>query len=223
MSDFPELQGYEVPSGGADEISEKDLLSRERELLGEDAAEFVGSSAGTVASEPVSDAEPDLQHSDILPGDSLQSNSVGDTSTSKAPGAGPSAYVPQKVNLNESEFLKDWKTKRDLEIESRDKASAEKGEAARDKARRAIDDFYENYNSKKEAEKASISKDAEEFAKKRDAEIGSGKGTAWDRIADLMDGLGRPAEGVAPKNKKRFAELVNSLKGDTNTPGAAGY
>lgn len=218
MSEFPELQGYEVPSGGADEISEKDLLSRERELLGEDAAQFLGSSTRADFSEPTSDVEADTQHSD-----NLSSGSPQPTTNPKTPGVGSSAYVPQKVNLSESKFLKDWKIKRDQEIEKRDKASAEKREAVREKARRAIDDFYENYNSKRESEKAAITRDAEEFAKKRDAEIGSGKGTAWDRIAELMDGLGRPAEGVAPKDKKRFAELVNSLKGDTAAPGAAGY
>lgn len=236
MSEYPELEGYEA---GAD-FSSKDLAARERELLGEaGAAELVGSSGDA----EVSDAEPEphvdienrdvaeaLDHAESGAPASGESSSFGAESAEKSsapstfvPGAGPSAYVPKKVDLRDSAFLKDWKAKSDEKLEQKDKASAEKRESTREKARKQVDDFYENYNAKKEKEAEQVHEDAKEFSEKRDKAIGSGEGTTWDRINKLMDGLGRPAEGVAPADKKRFAELVQSLKGDANAPGAAGY
>jgi len=220
MSDFPEIQGYEADTGFAD----KDLATRERELLGEDgAASLVGN--GAAAAEHEDDGAPSADEGPA-PEAAAASEDEGYASfmpSPAAPGAGPSAYVPKKANLAESEFLKDWKVKSELEIERRDKISHEKQEETREKAHTAIDDFYQNYNTKKEKEIEKVKEAAEAYIKKRDAEIGSGKGTTWDRIAELMDGLGRPAEGVEASDKKRFAELVQSLKGDANAPGAAGY
>lgn len=229
MSEYPELEGYEAGS----DFSSKDLAARERELLGEaGAAELVGSSGDA----EVSDAEPET-HVEIENRDVAEELDKADSSAPTAegtpepstdapafvPGAGPSAYVPKKVDLKESKFLKEWKAKSEEKLEQKDKASAEKRESTREKARKQVDDFYENYNAKKEKEATKVHDDAKEFGDKRDKAIGSGEGTTWDRINKLMDGLGRPAEGVAPADKKRFAELVQSLKGDVNAPGAAGY
>lgn len=223
MSEYPELDGYEANK--TSDISSKDLAARERELLGEDgAAELVGSAEAAAAE--TSNAESDTEFDGAAAPQQQDDDAYASFSASpqpSAPGAGPSAYTPQKVDLSESEFLKDWKIKRELELERRDKVSSEKRESTREKARKAVDDFYENYNSKKEKEAEKVHQEADAFAEKRDAEIGSGKGTTWDRIAQLMDGLGRPAEGVAASNKARFVDLVQSLKGDPNAPGAAGY
>lgn len=234
MSEFPELDGYEAPAGaGFSEFSEQDLASREKEILGEDvAAELAANAPATADADEFSDSEfvaapvpastePTL-YDDASAADEPASGATALLPSSK-PGAGPSAYVPENVDLSNSEFLKEWATKRDLEIERRDKYSKETLEATQEKAHKAIDDFYENYNGKKEKEIAVVREEAAEFEKKRDADIGGGTGTTWALAAQLVEGLNKTAEGVQPADKKRFLQLLGSLKDDAKAPGAAGY
>lgn len=236
MSNFPEIQGFEAHEGaGFSELSEKEIASREKELLGEDmAAEIAANAHQDTAQSEASDDEfisaspAGETNNEPAPADVAEESSesafISETTSDPAkPGAGPSAYIPQDVDLTQSEFLKEWETKRDLEIERRDKYSREVEESTQEKARKAIDDFYENYNAKREKEIATIREDAEEFEKKRDADIGDSKGTTWSLAASLIEGLNSTAENVQPADKKRFLQLIESLKDDVKAPGAAGY
>ena len=91
-------------------------------------------------------------------------------------------------------------------------------------AQESIDEFYENYNNKKEKSLAQTRKEAEEFLAKRE-DTTSG-GTSWERIAKLVDvrgggskaGLGGQLEG-----KEKFKELLVGLMKDENAPGGKGY
>lgn len=89
-------------------------------------------------------------------------------------------------------------------------------------AQSSIDDFYENYNTKKEKMIAQTRKEAEEFlAGRQDTSSG---GTSWERIAKLVDLSGKGARGGASgTGKERFRELLLSLKKDEKAPGASGY
>ena len=89
-------------------------------------------------------------------------------------------------------------------------------------AQSAIDDFYENYNTKKDKTIAQTQKDAEEFlANREDTAAG---GTSWDRIAKLVDLSGKGARGGASgTGKERFRELLLSLRKDEKAPGSTGY
>jgi hypothetical protein len=46
--------------------------------------------------------------------------------------------------------IRQWREKRNLQIQRREEISAKKKQEVRDQARQAIDDFYENYNIQKE-------------------------------------------------------------------------
>jgi len=96
-----------------------------------------------------------------------------------------------------------------------------KGETIRT-AQIAIDDFYENYNTKKDKTITQTRKEAEEFlANREDTAAG---GTSWDRIAKLVDISGKGTRGGAGgSGKERFRELLVSLRKDENAPGATGY
>ena len=89
-------------------------------------------------------------------------------------------------------------------------------------AQTAIDDFYENYNTKKEKTIAQTHKDAEDFLANR--EDTSAGGTSWERIAKLVDLSGKGAKGgAAGTGKEKFRELLTTLRKDENAPGSTGY
>jgi len=89
-------------------------------------------------------------------------------------------------------------------------------------AQSAIDDFYENYNTKKDKTIAQTREEAEEYLANR--EDTSAGGTSWERIAKLVDLSGKGTRGGASgTGKERFRELLVSLKKDEHAPGATGY
>ena len=89
-------------------------------------------------------------------------------------------------------------------------------------AQQAVDDFYENYNNKKDKTITQSRKEAEEFVKNR--EDTTAGGTSWERIAKLVDlsgkGVGGGAQGTG---KAKFRETLLSLRKDDKAPGATGY
>lgn len=126
---------------------------------------------------------------------------------------------PSSNNLGESEPLKAWKERRDLEIDEREKANSKKKEDIIASARQNIDDFYENHSSKKEQHAKEVRAEEKEFLEKRDGFLK--KGTLWDRVNELVDGVGElPDDG---RDKSRFKGLLSKLKGKENVPGAGGY
>lgn len=121
----------------------------------------------------------------------------------------------------EPEVLKEWRERRDLAIQHRDEVSSSKKAETVKAAQEAIDEFYENYNNKKEKQISQTQKEAQEFLKSRE-DTTSG-GTSWERIAKLVDLSGKGTGGGAsgtPKAKMR--ELLISLRKDEKAPGASG-
>ncbi|KAI5479061.1 clathrin light chain [Pseudohyphozyma bogoriensis] len=124
----------------------------------------------------------------------------------------------------ESEFIKSWKVKQAEEIAKREEEAAKKKEETIVKAQNAIDNFYKEYNAKKEK---SIAKNKEEEAA-FDAERTEAlaKGTTWERICTLVE-LQDSRSKTNTKSKQdlgRFKEILLALKREGETaPGAAGY
>ena len=119
-------------------------------------------------------------------------------------------------------MIKDWREKRDAQIAKRaEQFAAQRAETIRE-AQQNIDDFYENYNNKKEKMIAQTQKEAEQFLANRE-DTTSG-GTSWERISKLVDVSGKGAKGgAAGSGKERFRELLTSLRKDEKAPGAEGY
>ncbi len=224
-----------------------DFLARERAALGDDAAQFGGPSdnAATVA-----DAEDYDDDDDLLGGGGssqpfaadTNGDMMGDFETSfpavdmnneaVAPGGtitgstlphritDPSAY--QDLEEDEPEVLRNWRASRDEALEKRDQISANKKAETVKAAQQAIDEFYENYNNRKDKQVAQTRKEAEEFLQQRE-DTTSG-GTSWERIAKLVDLSGKGASGGAQGTAKgRMREVLVSLRKDENAPGASGY
>lgn len=122
----------------------------------------------------------------------------------------------------EPEVIRAWRETRDAQIAKRDAISEERRQKTIAEAREAIDEFYENYNTKKDKGIAQTQREAEEFlAGREDTAAG---GTSWERIAKLVDLSGKGTIGGASgSGKERFRELLLSLKKDEKAPGASGY
>lgn len=119
-------------------------------------------------------------------------------------------------------MIKEWRERRDAQIEKRAQQFAAQREETIKEAQANIDDFYNNYNAKKEKEIEKTRKEAEKFLANRDDAVSGG--TSWDRIAKLVDVSGKGAKGGASgSGKERFREMLMSLRKDEKAPGATGY
>jgi hypothetical protein len=156
-----------------------------------------------------------------LTGTNEQAVAPGGTITG-TPAPFQSSYQPYAAEEDEPEVIKQWRERRDLSLQERSEKSEMKKEETIKTAQQNVDDFYENYNSKKEKSIAQTRREAEEFLAKR--EDTSAGGTSWERIAKLVDLSGKGAKGGASgTGKERFRELLLSLRKDEKAPGATGY
>jgi hypothetical protein len=117
-----------------------------------------------------------------------------------------------------------WRERQAEEIEKRDEDSARRKSEIIEKAEKSIDDFYANYNSKKEKQIAQNKEDEAAFVQARDDALA--KGTTWERIADLIELQDSRSKTVArgTKDLSRMKEVLLSLKREGDTaPNAAGY
>ena len=118
--------------------------------------------------------------------------------------------------------MKAWRARRDAGLAERAARSEEKKQATIKAAQEAIDDFYENYNAKKEKAILQTRREAEEFLENR--EDTSSGGTSWERISKLVDLSGKGTKGGASGSEKaKFRDLLLSLKKDEKAPGVTGY
>ena len=106
-------------------------------------------------------------------------------------------------------------------LQHRDEVSSNRKAETVKAAQGAIDDFYDNYNNKKDKQIAQTRREADEYIKNRE-DTTSG-GTSWERIAKLVDLSGKGQGGGAQgTGKAKFRELLVSLRKDEKAPGATG-
>jgi len=133
-----------------------------------------------------------------------------------------SGYAAYTEEEEEPEVIKNWREKRDAQNAKRADQFAQQREETVKEAQKNIDDFYDNYNNKKDKTIAQTRKDAEQFLANRE-DTTSG-GTSWERISKLVDVSGKgPKGGSAGSGKERFRELLINLRKDGKAPGAEGY
>jgi len=213
---FPSLDGVdaEIDPVEADGEFKSDFLSREKELIGDEFQTEQDNEVLQGDDEEIANFEenfPEVNHNEPVAADEANDEEFEGFSASAE---------PTKKNLGESEHIAQWKERRDMEIEEREKANSKKKEDIVAKAQQTIDDFYENYNIKKDEHKKEILDEQEAFLEKRDGFLKSG--TLWDRVNELVDEVG-PVPTDETRDKTRFKELLHKLKGKENVPGAGGY
>ncbi|KAL8928830.1 MAG: hypothetical protein Q9208_001608 [Pyrenodesmia sp. 3 TL-2023] len=243
LEEFGDGQTEPRSNGAADgDLDGNDFLTRERALLGDDAAQF--SSANDNAA-TVEDGDDDLlggggdydggqaggeeisQFQSSFPAMDSQNEQLGPGGTITGsnlpyqPSHQPS-YSGYAEPEEEPEPIRLWREKRDADIARREEAASTKKSERIQKARRDIDDFYENYNAKKEKSIARTRNEAKEFLDNR--QDTSAGGTSWERVAKLVDLSGKGAKGgAAGGGKEKFRELLMDLRKDEKAPGASGY
>lgn len=158
----------------------------------------------------------DTQNEAVAPGGSITGSSL------PYHPATSSYSAPTAEEEGEPEAVREWREKRDAQIASRDEVSASKKAETVKAAQDAIDEFYENYNNRRDKQVAQTRKEAEEFLAKRE-DTTSG-GTSWERISKLVDLSGKGQGGGAPgTGKAKMREMLINLRKDENAPGAKGY
>ncbi|PHH70441.1 hypothetical protein CDD83_5437 [Cordyceps sp. RAO-2017] len=227
---FPSLEEFD--SGAQTDIKDSldlsgdDFLAREKAVLGADANQFAASVDVSLLVESTRD----------LPGDSDAAQSTFESQfpdlaspsavASGIPGSdsiiGPSVhyqsgYQTHVEDQDESEMIRQWKDRRDEQIAKRaDMLEAQREETIKE-AQKNIDDFYENYNAKKEKGISQTRNEAEQFLATQEETVSGG--TSWDRIAQLVDISGKGTKGGAGgSGKERFREMLASLRKDENAP-----
>lgn len=233
------------------EPSTDDFLAREKALLGDDAEQFTTNNdaaafadadddllggAGGNEQSTFESQFPDLTQPEavsqivsyhMLDGEAHEIQGTG-VSAGTAITGGPSVSYNSGYQAasfeeeQEPEVIKEWRESRDNKIAKRAEQFAAQREETIKEAQQNIDDFYDNYNNKKEKGIAQTRKEADEFLESREDTVSGG--TSWDRIAKLVDVSGKGAKGGASgSGKERFRELLVSLRKDEKAPGATGY
>ncbi|SGY67748.1 BQ5605_C004g02803 [Microbotryum silenes-dioicae] len=153
---------------------------------------------------------------------SNKNNLFHSSQSPSTPAFQPGTAAP--ASEQDSEFIQSWRVKQKEEIARREEASTAKREETIVKAQHAIDNFYKEYNQKKEK---NIAANKEEEAAFNAAQTDAlAKGTTWERVCALVD-LNDSRSKTSTKSKNdltRFKEVLLSLKREgENAPGAAGY
>lgn len=198
-----------------------DFLSREKELLGDDAKEFATSDDAKVQGEPDEIAEfkssfPALDTADTPSTQNTTAASLDATSEDDNKKSSPDF---SKLSLEDSSAVREWRERQALEIQRRDEVSESKRKETRETAMKAIDDFYDNYSNKKESHIDEVREQEKAFIEERDNSV---TGTIWDRALKLIDTSNSAAKS-AIHDKTRFRDVLLTLKGNKDAPGAAGY
>ncbi|TFK50932.1 hypothetical protein OE88DRAFT_1660074 [Heliocybe sulcata] len=149
-----------------------------------------------------------------------------------APRPQPSPYTStpilnSQLQEDEPEVIKQWRERQAEDIKARDEAAKEKREETIAKAEKSIDQFYEDYNQKKERQIRENKEHEAEFLDSLQESLSSG--TTWSRISDLIElqnsqskTLARTGPGTTVLT--RFKEVLLRLKREGDAaPGAAGY
>ncbi len=194
----------------------------------DDDDDLLGGGGG--GSQPIADMDTNGDNDDMM-GDFETSfpdvNTRNEGVSASGGGTVTGSTLPYRASDNyaqseeEPDVVREWRERRNMALESLDSRSASKKAETVKVAQESVDEFYENYNNRKDKQVAQTRKEAEEFLKNRE-DTTSG-GTSWERIAKLVDLSGKGAGGGANGTAKaRMREVLLDLRKDPNAPGAAG-
>lgn len=189
---FPEIDDVEVQQ---DDVGE-DFLSREKEILGDDAEQFKTEQDDEYLNEDKDDELKKFEQQFPDVGESEQDESAKQDEAQDDEEFSEPAFNPPKT---ESDAVKEWRDRYNLEISKRDEADEKKAKETKEAAEKQLDDFYDDYNNKKETDIEKARNAEKEFLDKRDEFFS--KGDVWSRALDLTKEV---------KGNERFKELLEA-------------
>ncbi|WRT66701.1 uncharacterized protein IL334_003662 [Kwoniella shivajii] len=128
---------------------------------------------------------------------------------------------------DETEPIKAWRESQSEQIKKRDEEDKKRRDEMANKAEKAIDSFYEDYNKMKERNIRENKESEAAFLEKLNE--GIAKGTAWERITDLIQLENSQSKTIRPSvpggsDLARMKEILLALKREGDkAPGAAGF
>lgn len=221
MSDFPSLDDFESGNTTAQPRMES-VPDNDNDFLGSgnfasQSSKFpeIGESGDLLnANESFAQSFPAVEEPQAFSG------MISGPSEPYIPGTARAETAAQPSSASadqEPEVISQWRERQAIQIQRRDEESARKKAETHEKARQAIDDFYDTYNAKRDKNIEGIRKEQDEFLAKRD-ETTSG-GTSWERIVKLIDTKDSKAIR-GDRDVSRMRELLLTLKKDKNAPSA---
>lgn len=127
----------------------------------------------------------------------------------------------------EPEAVRQWRETQKDAIAKRDAEAERKKAEAISKAEQDIDNFYAEYNAKKEKNIAANKENEAKFQEERTRELA--EGTTWDRVTKMVDLKNSQSKTIAragpgSSDLTRMKELYLKLRREgERAPGAAGY
>jgi len=115
----------------------------------------------------------------------------------------------------EPEVVRLWRERQAQLIEERDAESERKTEETRQKAREAIDKFYEDYNEKKQKAIEANRRQEEDYLAVRSDTT---SGTVWERVLKEVDVV-NPKTNKNQHDTSRMKALMLDLRKDPKAPG----
>lgn len=130
-------------------------------------------------------------------------------------------------STEEPEPVRQWRESQKEAIAKRDAEGERKKAEAISKAEQDIDNFYAEYNAKKEKNIAANKENEAKFQEQRTRELA--EGTTWDRVTKILELKNSQSKTIArtgpgSSDLTRMKELYLKLRREGETaPGAAGY
>ncbi|KAJ1586321.1 hypothetical protein NDA12_006876 [Ustilago hordei] len=124
-------------------------------------------------------------------------------------------------------MIRQWRESQKEAIAKRDAEGERKKAEAISKAEQDIDNFYAEYNAKKEKNIAANKENEAKFQEQRTRELA--EGTTWDRVTKILELKNSQSKTIArtgpgSSDLTRMKELYLKLRREGETaPGAAGY
>lgn len=192
---FPEIDA-EIPIDSNEGAG--DFLAREKALLGEDATQFQTEGDDELLKDQEEDDEELKKFEEQFP-------TVHDEEPKQPLEKEEEEFDEPVFNApqtkGETDAVKQWRERYQLEIATRDENDSAKSEETKAEAAKQLDDFYEDYNDKKDNSIAKVREAEKEFLDKRDAFYA--KGDVWERALELV-------EGVKGEGNLRFKEVLKA-------------
>lgn len=208
---FPPLEDEQIDSTEANR-DDTDFLKREAEVLGDEFK--TEHDADLLNEENFEEQYPDIDTTVDNPAE------VEDDEFSTMQSSTTTAVDQTENTLSNpdaEQIIVQWRERANEAIAKRDTDLEKSKVDLEEEAVKHIDSFYETYNSKKQQQLDSTRKEAEEFLKNRD-EFFAQENTTWDRALQLINQ--DDAAFVGGRDRTKFKEILQRLKGKVDAPGA---